>query len=156
MNDWQQLTPADFEIQNPDWIPSLEATVRFEGTELTLTIDEMQSANPAFVDCFLALLNSWQQRSSEIAAQTEVYLQHFLPGRKVQPSELAVWGVTVYTNDGNPTGGAFYYRVTGNYDDPAYDLDQFDHRSVVELQYPIRGGDVCWTDADIAATNDFD
>ncbi|QDU36329.1 hypothetical protein Mal4_06140 [Maioricimonas rarisocia] len=156
MKDWRRLSPEDFEIQTPDWIPSLEATVRFEGAELTLAIDELETADQTCVACFLALLEGWQQRSSHIAAQTEKYLQQFLPGRKVRPSELAVWGVTLYTNDGAPTGGAFYYRVTGDYEDPAYDLHQFDHRSVVELQYPIRNGTVCWTEENIAATNDFD
>ncbi|MFG0336182.1 MAG: hypothetical protein ACF8TS_22720 [Maioricimonas sp. JB049] len=156
MKDWRKLSPDDFEIQTPDWIPSLQATVRFERTELTLVIDEAQAANQTFVDCMLALLEGWQQRSSRIAAQTEVYLQRFLPGRRVEPAELVVWAATLYTNDGDPTGGVFSYRVTGDYDDPAYDLDQFDHRSVVELDYPIRNGAVCWTEGNIAATNDFD
>ena len=156
MKEWQQLSTDDFSIQNPDWIPSLQATVQFDGVEMNLAIDDAKVADQPLVDCFIELINGWQKRLAVIAAQTEDYLQHFLPGRTIKPSELALSIVSVDTNDGNATAGTFHYHVTGEFDDPEYKLDEFGHRSVVELQFPIQNNAVDWTAGDIWATNDFD
>lgn len=156
MKDWKHLTVKDFQISDPDWIPSLQATVRFGHSEVTLTIGEADMATDEQVSCLSKFLVGWKDNLPDIAKQTETYLQVFLPGRRVKGSDLCLWGVTLHTDEGQPTGGCFFYNVAGEYDSPAYKLDQFDHRSVIELDCPIEGGEVIWTQRNIAATNDFD
>lgn len=156
MTAWKKLSAKDFQVTDPDWIPTLQAKVQFDDAEVTLTINEAEVANEKHVVCLTKLLAGWQENLPDIAQQTETYLQRFLPGRKVDGSELGLWGITLYTDKGQPTGGCFFYNVAGEYDSPAYKLDEFDHRSVIELDCPIEGGAVDWNIRNIAATNDFD
>ena|GEM_PF-2870543 len=153
---WQELTISDFEIQNPDWIPSLQAVVIVTGAEVTLMVDDKEVVDQQTVEAFALLLADWQSRLSETASYTQEYLQSFLPGRTVSPSEIKLWGLTIYHTDGKANSASFHYNVTGEYDGESYRLDEFDSESVVEFRVPIAAGEFEWSNHSIAATNDFD
>jgi len=155
MKDWPQLDCSDFEsADSEDASPT--ATISFQGADVTLTIDDASEANDSAVQLFHELLSGWEKRLDKITKKTEKYVQVFLPGRKIAPRELALWGLTLYTDDGDPTAATFHFHVTGEYIGSKYKLDQFDQESVVELQYPIDDNSIEWSSGELAATNDFD
>ena len=156
MTNWKNLNETDFQIANADWLPSLEATVRVSRSDVSLNIDGTLEARPEHACRFMELLRGWNDHLDDIAQQTQDYLQTFLPGKKIRRSEITLWGVTLFTDEGKPTSGCFFYHVAGEYDSPQYKLDQFDHRSVVELSCPLIGDAIDWTARDVSATNDFD
>ena len=126
--------------KNPAWCTTLAFAPKADATAVKHLID---------------LLRGWLERLPGIASETETFLQMFLPGRKISSNELALWDVTLYTKDGKASYAAFFFKVTGEYDNPNYSLDEFNHRSDVELQYPIKDNVIDWLNGYIEATNDF-
>jgi hypothetical protein len=109
--DWQQLSSTDFEIKNPDWIPFSE---RYRSGQWCrgypwYTPPPAPKADDTAVKHLIDLLRGWLERLPEIASETETFLQIFLPGRKISSNELALWDVTLYTNDGKASYAAFFF-----------------------------------------------
>tara|TARA_R110002073_G_C9452393_1_gene578142 strand:- start:1717 stop:2193 length:477 start_codon:yes stop_codon:yes gene_type:complete len=155
-SNWKKLDATDFAVKNPDWIPELEAMVHLQEAPVTLTIDGTLEMSSDYAGCFKTLIDGWLTNRETIAQQTEQHLDRFLPGRKIRPDELLIWGITLRVDGDTAEAASFFYRVGGDYSSAAYKLDEFDDRSVVELSCCLDDGVVDWTDLDIATTNDFD
>ncbi len=155
-SDWKKLDATDFAVANPDWIPELQATVDLQDAPVTLSIDGTLEMSSDYAECFKTLIEGWMTNRESIAQQTENHLDRFLPGRKVRSDELLIWGITLRVDLDTADAASFFYRVGGDYSSPAYKLDEFDGRSVIELSCCIDDGVVDWKNPDIATTNDFD
>ena len=151
---WTELAHSDFELGEDGYA---KAKVAVADRAVDLMLWNAEEFGEDFRPVFLPLLELWGERSKEIARLTGSHIQIFLKGRVVIPEELHLWGIGVESWDSG-AGCTYYYNLAGEFDDPAYELDQFDHRSVVELAVPIKEGLPVW-DADqieISTTNDFD
>lgn len=151
-----ELTPEDFVLENPEWeYDSPVANVEYLGREVPLGISDRDGDVEAELAIFQEALPIWEARLPELAKQVEEYLQHFLPGRKINPDEIVPFLVFIYRDD-EPNAVNFLARVTGDYNFPQDQLDEFDHQSALEFQYGIKDGKIDWDDLTLFATNDFD
>lgn len=153
--NWNKLTVADFQLDNPDWESDYPtARVDFLGLEVALDVPDLEEVTDNEVAIFKSAIEAWGTRADAIAKETETFLQRFLPGRKIDAKEILLECVSIEGDD-EPTECTFSFTVDGDYSDPSYQLDEFDSSSVVEYQYSIEGGKINWDNPFRSTTNDF-
>src|SRR5687768_5461649 len=98
--DWNELKAADFIISDPDWPPSRpSAEVEVNGMLVEVAVSSRVIVTESMVAIFRDALRSWNSAALEVAAQTQDFLQMFLPGRHIDPSDLLLWDVTLFLSE---------------------------------------------------------
>lgn len=157
--DWKKLQASDFVIKKPEWPPSRpSAEVEVNGTSVELAVDRRLTVTDAMVNIFVAALQNWDTAASQIAPRTQRYLQKFLPGRIIVPSELSLWAVTLYLDDSvdhNPISVLYLFNVGGDYANESYKTIEFNEESTVEIKVKIRNGEIDMSKLSFDVINDF-
>lgn len=150
MTRWNELTCDDFDSATGFSKISIEDDV------VELMFDEEIVVSQESVDQFKQVFDSWSKQKPDVAQTVERFVQRFLPGRKVAPDELELFLVSLTYIDNSATAVTYFLRITGEYEDPNYELCQFDSQSTIELRYKIHEGKLDTSNCQISSTNDFD
>ncbi|QDU80098.1 hypothetical protein Pla110_18200 [Polystyrenella longa] len=165
LKNWKELTVSDFSIAPSEFTEDNSSKVNFNNHELSVYFSRRELVNERVVELCKKALTGWLSSETQIISKTEEIIDDFLPGRKVQPSELFLWAMNVFSPDGNPkppvelmkhpNGISFMYKVGGDYSDPSYEYDEFDKDTTIELIYEVNNYEIDWGNPDYDITNDF-
>lgn len=142
---------ADFDTGDSGF----EAIVKLNNQDVYLTLTRLAELSDSTVYLFVSIMNTWVDNGDEFAALTEDFVRRFLPGRKVSASALRLWNVELEVEE-NEFRGVLRYRLSGDYNDPTYKLEQFDGKSVLEFDFDLQDGQIDWSSQHLSSTNDFD
>ena len=145
---WNNLALDDFKSTDDDGLPIEPlADVLLDDAAVSLQFAGDCKMHTKHLAVFESLLSKWMNDRKYFASATEEYVQNFFPGRKVKADELDLSHVDVFVNgeDGdNATCLVYYFGLGGDYNDPKFDLTQFDNNCTIEFQYFLKNGQIDW------------